>query len=370
MKRVLMIGNCNQFFRKEYVSNMAGQDVCFDILSFEKPSEESRRIYDKIITCDNPCPGKLKSVLKYICFFLKVLFLSHYDAIHIHSVKKIESVFSWIIRRKTSKLICTIYGSDFYKVNNNTRGKLKKLFCRSDYITIESTQTSNDFNEFYDNAFSDKIVNLRFGISSMEWIKNLCELRLEKNDLKRKFDIPQDSFVITVGYNAIPEQRHELIFEQLMASRTMLPHNYFIIVPLGYGNEKYAREVEKNFINSGLNGRCLFDFYDKNKIAELRYISNIMIQLQTTDLLSSSMLEYIYAENIIITGSWLPYRDIQEYIYTIDEIGELAIKLCDILSKWECIKITQSNTDYKSFIEDNFFWKNVRFKWLQLYLNP
>lgn len=369
MKKVLMIGYCNKFFRKEFASNIGDENCVFDILSLEAPEKESEKFYNKIFSCDNKFSGKIHTVLVYIKMLIILLFLKKYDAIHIHSVKKIESVYARLLRKKCKRLVCTIYGSDFYRINDFEKKKLSKLFENSDYITIETSKTISDFNDFYNNAFSDKIVNIRFGIASLEEMQKLQRDDQHVRKLKINFEIPQNSFVITVGYNATKEQHHLDILDQLKKIENILPDNYYIVIPLGYGDLNYGRRVAEYLKETGLKGICLFDFYTNDIIAQLRMISNIMIQLQDTDSLSSSMLEYLYADNIIVTGAWLPYKEIEKYIVQIDSIDVLDTYMEDIIDNWknkiECLK----DTDYIDFLEKNFIWRNVKKAWVKLYVS-
>lgn len=367
MKKILMIGYCNKFFRKEYAKNIEDTGCCFDILSFEKAEKDSEIYYNKIFSCDNPFKGMWHVIGTYIKFFLIILTLPQYDAIHIHAVKKIESIFAKMLRKKCRKLVCTIYGSDFYRISNQERKKLCNLFDHTDYITIETEKTIEDFNVFFNYRYDKKIINIRFGISSIKKIIELQKNKIDIDSIKKIFGIPADGFVITVGYNATKEQNHIEILEQIKNIEMKLPSNYYIVIPLGYGDKIYGRNVAKKLEQLRLRGCCLFDFYDNENIAKLRIISSIMIQLQDTDSLSSSMIEYLYAGNIIITGSWLPYREIQDYIITIEKIDNLSQCLADVLKKYEIKKNSLDKTDYRNFVENNFIWENVKYEWKNLY---
>ncbi len=362
-----MIGYCNQFFRIEYAKNIKTEDYLIDIISFEECEEKNKHYYNKIYVCDNPLHGLIRTVIIYLQFFLCVTKLDHYDAIHIHSVKKIEATFSYLLRKKCNKLICTIYGSDFYRVTNNTRTRLANLFRKSDYITIETEGAINDFNKYYKNIFADKIIKICFGITVLDEILNIRKKIYNLTSMRKEFGIPYDAFVITIGYNATNEQHHIDILNELKKVEKNLPDNYFLLIPLGYGNDNYKKCVLDYFEFLNMHGKCLLDFYPSETIAKLRLSSNIMIQLQDTDLMSSSMLEYLFAGNLIITGDWLPYKEIEKFIVQISSIEELNEKIISLIYNWKLRSDYSQNTDCINFLTDNYMWNNVKGRWLKLY---
>lgn len=367
MKRVLMIGYSNKFFRKEYARNVGGDDCQFDILSFEKCDDYSRKNYNRVFECYNTFRGGMHTLVIYLQFFCVLATLKKYDAIHIHSVKKIESTFAKLLKLKCRKLVCTIYGSDFYRISDDDRDKLKKLFKMSDYITIETRKTICDFVSYYGKDIEEKIVNIRFGISAIECMKEIKDQKIDVNTFKKQFGVPKNSFVITIGYNATKEQHHLEIIAQLTKIEAALPANYYVVVPLGYGDAEYGKLVEHKLKESGLRGICLFDFYSNDQIARLRLISDIMIQLQDTDSLSSSMLEYLYADNIIITGAWLPYWEIEKYVIQIKSLYDLLGSIMEIFNNWEKYQKRLNESDYTQFLENNFMWSKMKASWIKLY---
>lgn len=367
MKKILMIGYCNQFFRIEYVKNIKTEDCLIDIISFEECEEKNKHYYNKIYVCDNSFRGLIRTIIIYLQFFICINLLDNYDAIHIHSVKKIEATFSHLIRKKCKRLICTIYGSDFYRISDNTRNHLSKLFRESDYITIETEGAINDFNNYYKNSFADRIIKICFGITVLDEILKLSENKHQISNIYKEFEIPNDAFVITVGYNATKEQHHIDILKEIKKVEQDLPDNYFLLIPLGYGNENYKNIVYDYFIASGMNGKCLLDFYPSDRIAKLRLCSNVMIQLQDTDLMSSSMLEYLFAGNLIITGDWLPYKEIEKFIIQISSIEELHEKIISLKFNSKINKDKNQNIDCINFLTCNYMWKNVKERWLKLY---
>lgn len=369
MKKVLIIGYANKYFRTEYVKNIKDNEVNFDILTFEKCKQENIKLYRRIYECEKFINlPKLSSISVYLKFLYIILKIEKYDVIHIHSLKPIEIFFSYLLKLKSRKLISTIYGSDFYRVSNREKNKMRKLFNKSDAITIASKKTIQDFNDYYNNQFSNKIHLIPFGNSMYDIIDSYSSITTEEiNKMKKEFNVPKDSFVITIGYNATKEQNHEKILEKIKKIESNLPKNYFLILPFGYGDNIYKNKMISIFNSYKLNGICLCKYLTIAEAAKLRVISDVMIQLQNTDVLSNSMLEYIYSNNIIVTGSWLPYDEISEYIIQIDSIEDLDYQMINIIENFSNYKEKAKKSDRKKYIQEHYSWYAVKPKWKALY---
>lgn len=122
----------------------------------------------------------------------------------------------------------------------------------------------------------------------------------------------------------------------------MLPSKLLFILPMTYGGtEKYRELVRRKLESSGFRYRIYDSFIPDREISMLRKASDIMIQVQITDQLSGSMLEHLYAENIIITGNWLPYAILDESgvfmhkVLSVDEVGEELLYILNDFNLFE-----------------------------------
>lgn len=108
------------------------------------------------------------------------------------------------------------------------------------------------------------------------------------------------------------------------------------VVPMTYptGMETYIGKVRNKLDGIGIEYLILTDFMDFQSMAEYALISDIMIHVQTTDQLSSAMLEEMYAGSVVIAGSWLPYKSLHSegiYFLDIDKIADLTAALADVV---------------------------------------
>ena len=76
-------------------------------------------------------------------------------------------------------------------------------------------------------------------------------------------------------------------------------------------------------------------------------MTDVMIHVQTTDQLSSTMMAHLYNGNVVLAGSWLPYSDIKKKgikLYDVDGFEDLGSKLQDVV---------ENISEYKNTCEAN-----------------
>ena len=99
-------------------------------------------------------------------------------------------------------------------------------------------------------------------------------------------------------------------------------------------------------------------------------MSDYFIQLQPTDVLSGSMLEYLCAGNIVITGAWLPYDILKAdnvRFYEVNAISDISMKLLELLRNHETIKHDVEGNYF--LIKDKYQWSNMIKDWIKAYKN-
>lgn len=205
------------------------------------------------------------------------------------------------------KIVITIYGSDYYCLEENRRKKMKKIFSIAHRINFTNAKTMEEVNHYYNYSFQNKMQVVPFGISLLEVID---KKRYEKAIIKKKWNIPEDSLVITCGSNGREAQNHEKMIEAIESNYAQFNRNIYMILPLTYlANKERINTIREKLCKSMMKHSFVIidSFLSSEEIAELRIVSDVMINVQNTDQFSAAMQEYIYADNLVITGAWLPY---------------------------------------------------------------
>lgn len=226
------------------------------------------------------------------------------DIAQIHYVSPSYLRYYLYLRKKFKKIILWFWGSDLYRQRKILLKIMFPLFNSADKICFATDAMASDFFRFFPKL-KYKDYRLRLGLPVLDIIDGINKQDLDffRNRLK----IPENKKIVVVGYNARPEQQHIKVIDSL-PSRIL--SDLFIIFPWTYGSTgiEYETLLLKSVKQKTINYIFIKDFLSMKDIACLRCITDVFIHVQTTDALSGSMLESLYAGCNVITGSWLPYK--------------------------------------------------------------
>ena len=381
MKILILSDICNaDVFTLNYVKELKLKiDCSVDI--FTSPIEKSEYINQFIHYFDNIyeiCSNDKETVIDYIpkirgYFHMKKLIhqfnkLDNYDIIHIFFLSRKYVFFAKEILRKCKKLVISINGSDFYRTKWGEKIIQYPIIKYADRITFTNKQTLEEFSKYFKNIDKDKLKIKGFGSAPLEILRNIEHI--SKKECKASFNIPVNTLVVTCGYSAVVANQHISIIKSIENIKYKLPANILFIFPFTYGfNREYFLKVKDLLNKSNLNYRVLTDFLSDYEVAQLRKASDIMINLPISDQLSASMQEYLYTENIVITGEWLPYRILEEkgiFMLKVSSVGEVGEKLLYSVNNLRNLK--ESCKGNSQIILDISRWdKNIN-DWIDMYL--
>lgn len=372
--KLLIVTNVNyNILIRELISEIyrLNRDFEIDILSPEtnfKIEGLNRHIeYKAISTYKNKIIRKFQKGLFLFHFKNKVSNLPFYDIINIHFVdEQYASVFK-TLKTKTKKIITTVWGSDFYRASQKGLGKKQSIFKNSDCLTFTNRKLQEDLFSFYQLEKPYKIIT--FGTTI------LSEVDKFENDNYAKlcdsFGFPNDKIIISIGYNASAFQQHDKILQALVNLPQTIKDKIFLCIPMTYaGSPKYANDIERQCKELEIESKVLKDYLTNDEIARLRKISKIMIHMPTTDQFSGSMLESMYAGNIIIKGAWLKYPDLdtkRAYYIDVMSFNELKETFENIINNinYHLLK-TKVN---KKIVFDIYSWDKASLQWNDFYNN-
>jgi glycosyltransferase involved in cell wall biosynthesis len=286
-----------------------------------------------------------------------------YDIIEIHYVAAWHySLLKKIDNRK--KVILFFWGSDFY-VDKYYLDKDTHKYA--DFLVFAREGMAADFLRVCGNEYRDKIHYLNWGIGALDYIENI-EKRLSKSEICEKIGIPDGSFVITCGHNARDLMQHEIIIENINKLKQLLPENYILVFPFTYRYVKtYHDHIKKILDKYGLRHKFILEFLSQEDVAGLRIITDIHINLVTSDALNASMVENLYAKSLVVNGSWLKYDELDKknIFYVKAGKDDLYLVLQKILKDFSFYSgLAEKN---RALVYNNFSWGNAIIKWIVLY---
>ena len=105
----------------------------------------------------------------------------------------------------------------------------------------------------------------------------------------------------------------------------------FLLLQMTYnGTDRYIRQVADAAKKTGCEYRVIRHYLTDEEVADLRIMTDIYINAQTTDAFSGSVCENLFAGTILINAEWLRYQEFKDYDFQylefqdMDEIGRLV----------------------------------------------
>ena len=270
----------------------------------------------------------------------------------------------------------TFWGSDLYQISG-TENYTKQLeaFNRADIITVNALEIKETVLAKFGRNIEDKIRFADFGLDKAK-LNRLNSGNRDKyiSGFRKKNNIDDNKVVITIGYSGSSKQKHIEILKILDTLDEKYKKRIFALIPLTYGlqfeEKDYPERVKKVCDEAEFDTLILESYMTVEALAGFTFSSDITLNLRDTDALNASMLESIYAGNILVNGAWLPYGKLKRlgiYFREIDKLSGLKDLIPFLLDNFEKEKSkTSSNTE---IIRKNFLYDNFIKDWEAIYVN-
>ena len=240
-----------------------------------------------------------------------------FDIVHVSFLQREKMWSLKYLRKHTSKIVCTFWGSDLFREKESRLKEYAFFFPYADAITFSTEEMKERFQYTYGHRFDDKLCRLRFGVSALEQIAT-DEAKIK--EAKSFCHIPSDKCCITVGYNGAAAQQHLRIIEALKETIIRYRDRICLLIPFTYGGDSiYQKEIENVLQACGCDYRIIDRYMNDRDLGMLRMATDMFIHGQMTDALSASVQEYLYAGKLVFSPAWIPYRELKQAgIYYIE----------------------------------------------------
>lgn len=273
----------------------------------------------------------------------------------------------WIHSRKK---VITFWGSDILRVRWQRLLFYKPLLKQAYSMNVLTDEMLCAFKKIYGKKLGAKVKVLDFGDPMYEAISEVKK-HMTQDECKAYLGIPSDKIVIPVGYNGTREQQHDCIIRELVKLPEELRSQITVILHFGYGcsTSEYLANLKKQMDNAKLNYLVIERFLDKKEVAILRLCADAFLYGQTTDALSSTILEYMYAGAVLVKPIWLKYSILEKnhisYIEykKFEELTDIVRKLLE--GKLQFCKEKFSDNANKLWNMNS--WGKLQSEWEELY---
>lgn len=316
--RILFLGNANNPLILHLAAELKRTDssLTIDIIAVnESAGESARKVFGRIWVTGTPTGFWNRKGLKTLWMikrFRKVLKSVDvkYDFLHMFFLHVGFTGSVDILQRIARKRIISVFGSELYRSPEVVIRKLKSLVAIADHVTAANPDTLRDFRKRFGYPENQTSI-CRFGLQPLRSIDTMKDVSKEVH--KNAIGISPETFLITCGYNASAGQQHDAIINAIAGCKALLPDPYLLLFPVAMGgSDAYISQLENKLKSAQLNYKFIREFLPDDQLAHLRCGTDVMIQIQITDQLAGAMQEHLYAGNVVITGSWLPYAVLDE----------------------------------------------------------
>ncbi|MBS6798855.1 MAG: hypothetical protein KH297_03155 [Firmicutes bacterium] len=370
--KILIIGSPDSVYIKYYIIKVLLPIKMEVYLSFKKGiSTKDKEFYERYgVTLvglyeKNGVYGKIPKLSTLLCYIRnlkKYTFDGDIDFIQIHYIgnSKLMKHSYKFLRKYTRCLISTFWGSDILDIDYKRAKQIEGLIDVSDKIVLSTSAMRDKFREYYGEKYDDKIESYLFGNQIIE-----KSLESKNKDRKKK---KRDKFIVSIGYNGAERQQHLKVLEQMNSLPYDIKNKIHIVIQMSYGvtDLSYKDRINYSFSKYSLSGEIIEKYLDINDTIILRENVDLFINSQTTDALSSSVLEYIYFGAEVLNPEWINYKEWKDMGITYNEYNSFS-DLNKYIIKFINGEIHTDHHKNANIIKQNFTWKYNAPHWQRLY---
>ncbi|NQX91461.1 MAG: hypothetical protein HRT74_04905 [Flavobacteriales bacterium] len=184
-----------------------------------------------------------------------------------------------------------------------------RLFDQCKGITVQNEDMAQIICVKYGWNLKNKIITNRFLANDiiMDQIKNTS--KSEARDwFESEFEKVGDKELMVIGYQSKPQTQQLEILEALNSIAIAKKKNLHLVYTFIYGKERTREEnILKKSHEAGFTTTVIDRYLTNEEMAKLRCATDIFVHLPESDAFSNTLLEHLYAKNLVITGTWLPY---------------------------------------------------------------
>lgn len=370
-KKILLIGDCNHQLLIAFLRSFKKYaHVDFHAFSITKVKSDNEEHYKQINYARSfSSVYKFKQLRK---LFYAFEIISHFKKLntkfsfsHIHFAR-IQYLFIWpLIRSKSDKIAVSVWGSEFLRSSRFKRYLLGLMYKRADVVHCSNEALRQSIINYYKISPS-RVKTIPF---FLENLINIDAVKESLREIKSEFKWDVNKLQMVIGYNYNEGQQHLKIIDELLKLEPNALNSIELVFPLTYGsNINYRENVEQKALKISTTSFFYRTFLPDVEVSKMRIAGDVFINLQTTDQFSGSFVEALYAGNIVITGSWLPYKVLKDagvYFIEIDTISELNNAINTIIVNHDeiVIKAKENHTILKKMFDEG----HLAQEWSELY---
>ena len=349
---ILIIGmfgipsHLSRFIRNLKQTNTSVNITLYSDRKQEEFSQDINNYIDEYIQ-QKKYTGWPKKLWKFRKYFDRYVFVKqikelsmthHYDIVNIHFPTYFMSYVMVYFKKMCDTVIVSPWGSDVLRVEDSKKKKiLSRVFMNSDFITTRADGNVGKALIQEMKIDESKFHATGWGSETIDYINShISEVSSEQ--AKEQLNL-SGRYLITCGYNAFEEQKHEIIINAIYSKRMYLPENMTLMFPVTYGTsygtkkQKYVERLKKRCKELNLSVVFYENYLSVEELFLLRRATDMFIHVQTTDAGNSSLQEYVLCGAKVVHGSWVHYNNLEKYeplfYYPVKDLEHLGETIVD-----------------------------------------
>lgn len=217
-----------------------------------------------------------------------------------------------LLKPRFKRVVGVAYGSDILRRRRSRDWVLKPAFAAMDHISATNDNVLDSIKDSFPGLHTGRLSITRFGLPVIDELRNVVLPAGDPERAKKSLGLDSKKVTVALGYSASAGQRQTELIERLSVECDLLAHVQFI-VPIQYGSAEVQRAVEAacQVANAACGSRTFVtipDFYDVHQSAVLRLATDVLVNHSVSDAFSGTVLETIYAGNLVFAARHLPYQ--------------------------------------------------------------
>lgn len=294
--------------------------------------------------------------------------LGPFDVVHNNYLSQRDlALGSRLARRFHARFVASFWGSDLMRASAGALRRMKPYLNRAHALSVHNERNLSLIRQTYGDAIAQKTHLLYFGQTGFADI-DAARQRYGRAECRARFGIPEDAFVICVGYSASSAQQQLMAIQALEALPPERLRRVTLVLQQTYGEDDpdYVARTREAAGRLPCQTVVLTRFLGAEESALLRLSADVFVQAIRTDAFSASMQEYLYAGACVLKGSWLVYPQLEEMRIALSSFGDQA-ELTALLAR--CLKgeLRGLSEPQRDLFPRLYSWDAVRESWLSLY---
>lgn len=230
-----------------------------------------------------------------------------YDLIHVHGMFE-RPLLEWLVRDTKIPFVISCWGSDVFRIADPSMIALQqKALRKARAITVSGIE----FREVLLSKYGrDLFCKVHFTFFDQD-IRDLPEKdrTVAKSSFFNRHSIPEGQIIVGVGHNGHQNNQHLDLINSLECLSMDQRAEITVVLQATYGAKVgYIEALESRLKEMAISVCTLRSFLTVEELQELRLSTDILLYAPISDAFSSSVSQALAAGNIVILGSWLPYK--------------------------------------------------------------